>query len=68
MASAQGVNLEQDFYVSSLGGTIDNAGFDISFSGDFSDHLPDATLGGLVFTGFAIFYNAANTFDNFLFD
>ena len=64
VASAQGVNLEQDFYVSSLGGTIDNAGFDISFSGDFSDHLPDATLGGLVFTGSGVTtLSGVNDFD-----
>ena len=51
VASGEAVELDQNFYVASSGGTIDNAGFNLAFSGNFSDHLPDATFGKLLFTG-----------------
>ncbi len=44
----------QNFYIAEEGGEINNSGFDVTFSGEFTDHLPSPTRGDLIFSGSAI--------------
>ena len=44
----------QKFYIAEEGGEINNNGKNVTFSGEFTDHIPSPTRGNLTFSGSAI--------------